>query len=450
MATNATVRSTIPGDEYHKQRRAMLDGSPAIDRLLSARARAQPSSVIRELLELTSAPHILSMAGGIPDPALFPTSRIAAALDRLLAADPAALLQYGLTEGTVELRTLLADRSHGRFGPDDHLVTTGSQQGLDLLARVLLDPGDTVVVEAPTYLGAVQAMTAQSAVFEAIPADADGLRTDILEDRLGRGLRPKACYTVPNFQNPSGATLALDRRRHLAALAERFRFVVIEDDPYGELRFRGTAIAPISTFTDHAVTLGTASKILAPGLRVGWLTAPSWLRSALVRAKQGADLHTSTLSQHLVAALLGDVDAHHTHLELLRRTYRTKAEALERALHERLGSAIRATSSPEGGMFVWARIVDDAVVDSAVLLASALEHGTAFVPGTAFFPAPAPAPARRRARPAVAGRGATDSDGRRHLRLSFATLTPGELDIAAGRLADAIEACTAQTACGTR
>jgi 2-aminoadipate transaminase len=328
--------------------------------------------------------------------------------------------QYGPTEGLAELRELVA----ARFAADaptaaaDVLVTTGSQQGLDLVTRALVDPGDPVVVEAPTYLGALQALAGGGPRFESIPADADGMRTDVLQARLRQGLRPKCAYVVANFQNPSAATLSQERRRHLAELADHYGFVVVEDDPYGELRFRGEPLPSVRTFTDLAVRLGTASKTVAPGLRVGWLAAPAWLLPVLVRTKQAVDLHTSTLAQALVAELLADGPARAAHLEHARTIYRARADALVAGLDAHTGGRLRP-SAPDGGMFLWTRLPDEAPA-AEVLLRTAVDHGVAFVPGTAFY---------------------ADSDrGHDHIRCSFATLTPPELDDAAARLATALAA----------
>ncbi len=244
-----------------------------------------------------------------------------------------------------------------------------------------------------------------------IDGDDAGLRTDLLEERLRGGLRPRFVYVVTNFANPTGATLSVERRVHLAGLAERFGFVIVEDDPYGALRWRGEVLAPIRAWSDRVVTLGTASKVLAPGLRVGWLTAPDWLVPSIVVAKQGTDLHTSTLNQWLVHDLLADRPWLDAHIARLVDVYRMRAAALTGAL-DREGAPL-STSVPDGGMFVWARLADSDASATA-LLADALVGGVAFVPGAAFRPD-----------------GADDE----RLRLCFTTLAPAQLDEAAARLA---------------
>ncbi|MGD9703985.1 MAG: PLP-dependent aminotransferase family protein [Acidimicrobiia bacterium] len=385
-----------------------------MEHLLSRRAAGATSSAIRDLLRLVERPGVLSLAGGLPAPDAFPVERIRLAADRALATGGrygVAALQYGPTEGDDELRSLAATRIGARA--DEVLVTTGSQQGLDLVARALVDPGDVVVVEAPSYLGALQAFRACEPVFAEVETDAHGMRTDELERLLASGLRPKLLYTVPNFQNPSGATMPVERRRHLAALADRFGFVIVEDDPYGVLRFRGEHLPSVRTFSERVVTLGTASKLLAPGLRVAWLAAPEWLFGSLVRLKQAADLHTSTLAQRIAADVLGDHEFLAAHVRRIGAIYRARCDALADAVAESVEVVV-----PDGGMFLWGRVRADGI-DTTELLPRALELGVAFVPGSAFH---------------------VGDGGRSSLRLSFSTLTPPELGEAAGRLAASISA----------
>jgi 2-aminoadipate transaminase len=394
--------------------------------LLSRRGRDATSSVIRDLLQLTHRPDILSMAGGLPAPESFPVDRLRAAADTVLLGGGLSgsgrygseAIQYGPTEGVPALREWVAAR-YTAGGRDctaaEVLITTGSQQGLDLLTRALVDPGDDVVVEAPSYVGALQALRGSEPRLVPVPADRDGLRTDLLEEQLSAGLRPRLCYVVANFQNPSGGTLALDRRRHLAELAERYGFVIIEDDPYGALRFRGSPVPPVRTFTELAVTLGTVSKLLAPGLRVGWLAAPAWLHGPLVRLKQAADLHTSTLCQQMAVDVLSDGPFMEAHLAGLGPFYGSRCDALAAALQSELGERV-SFDLPDGGMFLWLRL-DDAAPAARDLLARAVEAGVAFVPGEAFH---------------------VDGSGADRIRLSFATLSPDELGEAAARLARAL------------
>ena len=389
--------------------------------LLSRRGRDATSSVIRDLLQLTHRPDILSMAGGLPAPQSFPVDRLRAASDAVLSGagryGPEAI-QYGPTEGVPALREWVAGEytARGRdCAPAEVLITTGSQQGLDLLTRARVDPGDDLVVEAPSYVGALQALRGSEPRLVPVPADRDGLRTDLLEEELAAGLRPRLCYVVANFQNPSGGTLALDRRRHLAELADRYGFVIVEDDPYGALRFRGSPVLPVRTFTDLAVTLGTVSKLLAPGLRVGWLAAPEWLHGPLVRLKQAADLHTSTLCQRIAVDVLSDEPFMAAHLAGLGPFYGARCDALVAALQTQLDDRV-SFDLPDGGMFLWLRLEGPAPT-ARDLLVRAVEAGVAFVPGDAFH---------------------VDGTGTDRIRLSFATLSPEELGEAAARLARAL------------
>lgn len=349
---------------------------------LSARSRAVRSSAIRDLLRLTERPEILSLAGGLPAPELLPVDRVAMATADVLATDGPAALQYGPTDGIASLRATVADRLSDGTPADRVVITTGSQQALDLVARVLLDPGEVVVVEQPTYLGALGALQWCAPTIESIDGDADGLRTDLLAERLTAGLRPKMVYVVTDFANPTGATLSESRRRHLAALADRYGFVVVEDNPYGALRFAGVTPPPIRAFTDRAVTLGTASKVISPGLRVGWLAAPEWLVRPIVVAKQATDLHTAVLNQHIVRTLLADTTWFDAHVAALVASYAPRAATLAAALIDSCGEHYEL-SRVDGGMFVWLRPRRPGLLAERLLLA-AVDAGLAFVPGSAF------------------------------------------------------------------
>lgn len=401
-------------------------GSRNSDALLSERARGATSSVIRDLLQLVDRPGMLSMAGGLPAPELLPVARVSAAVEHVLATYGPRALQYAPTEGMADLRAIVAARADHVVDPDEVVITTGSQQGLDLLARALCDAGDVVVVESPGYLGALQAFQASGARLVGVATDADGLRVDLLERELLRldaaGTPPKIVYVVANFQNPSGATLVLDRRHRLVELADRFGFVLVEDDPYGALRFRGDPLPSLralaSSPRDRVVALGTVSKIVSPGLRVGWLVAPDWLRPAIVRAKQATDLHTSPLTQLIAAEVLADQEAMAAHIDEVRSTSRVRADALTASLEAELGDRMEV-GAVDGGMFCWARLSDGS--SATALFAAAIDAGVAFVPGNAFC---------------------LDDSGRSHLRLCFTTLTPTELALATSRLAAALRSLT--------
>ena len=354
--------------------------TPSSD-LLAERARTVRSSAVRDLLRLTEQPDVLSLAGGLPAPELLPVARIATATATILARQPVAALQYGPTEGTAALRATVAARLGEDATADHTVITTGSQQALDLVARVLLDPGDVVVAESPTYLGALSALHWASPQIVGIEGDHDGLRTDLLAERLAAGLRPTLVYVVTDFANPTGATMSLGRRRHLAELADTYGFVIVEDNPYGALRFRGERHPPIRRWSDRTITLGSASKILAPGLRVGWLTAPGWLARAVTIAKQATDLHTAGINQLVVDELLNDTAWIDRHIHDLVIHYAGRCRSLATALTTHLDGRL-TFDAPDGGMFIWAR--SKTPCDMQRLLAAAIDERMAFVPGSAF------------------------------------------------------------------
>ncbi len=341
------------------------------------------SSAVRDLLAVTARSDIVSMAGGLPDRSAMPRDWLAACLDDALA-EP-GVLQYSTTEGDPELRSIVAvweQASTGRaVSADDVLVTTGSQQALSLLSHALIDPGDAVVVEDPAYVGALGSFRLAEADLVAIPQDGEGMRVDDLEQRLGAGLRPKLAYVTPTFHNPAGSTLPDPRRRRLAELADRYGFWMVEDDAYRRLWFDAPPPAPIAAYGERVVRMGTFSKILSPGLRVGWITAPPELRRALVRVKQSTDLHTSTLGQVALRNAARDETRLERHLTAVRGLYQRRAQHMLRILHETFGERI-AVVPPGGGMFCWVRFTDG--TRTGTLLRHAVEAGVAFVPGEAF------------------------------------------------------------------
>jgi 2-aminoadipate transaminase len=350
---------------------------------LSRRMRDVRGSAIRDLLTLTARPDVLSLAGGLPATEALPRDRIAAAAERALRR-PAAV-QYGETAGLADLREALAVHESGRLGRPvgaaDVLVTSGSQQALDLLARAVVDPGDAVVVEDPVYVGALQVFQAAGADLHAVPLDADGMDLDALEALLRGGLRPRLVHTVSSFHNPRGVTLAPDRRARLAGLADRYGLLVVEDDPYGLLAFDGVPPRPVAAHGDRVVRLGSASKILAPALRVGWLTGPAPVVAAVERLRQCADLCGSTFTHAIAAELLADGPWLAAHLHRLRTEGAARAAAFGAAVDAAFGAAV-VRSRPTGGMFCWLEVTDG--TDTDVLLDRALAAGVAFVPGSAF------------------------------------------------------------------
>ncbi len=386
---------------------------------LSTRLDAVRGSAIRDLLTLTAPGRagqmpVLSLAGGLPAADLLPRERIAEAAAVALT-DPASV-QYGETAGLARLREVLAAHESLRCARpiSGIVVTTGSQQALDLLARVLLDPGDAVVVEDPVYVGALQVFQAAGAALHTVPLDGDGIRVDVLAERLAAGLRPRLVHTVSSFHNPRGVTMSDARRHELAALADRYGFLVVEDDPYGLLAFDGSPPVPVAAYGDRIVRLGSASKILAPALRVGWLSGPPEVCAAVERLKQCADLCTSSLTQAIAADLLADTAWFDAHLNQVRTSTAARARAFTGAVAELLPQV--GCTVPTGGMFCW--LTFPAGTDTAAMLPRALEHGVAFVPGSAF---------------AVTGTrsGPLPSS----MRCCFASLAAGDLHEAVRRLA---------------
>jgi 2-aminoadipate transaminase len=371
------------------------------------------SSAIRDLLAVVDRPGMISLAGGLPAPESFPVEAVAAATSRVLSS---AALQYSASQGDEALRCWVATQRGLGLSAADVVVTAGSQQALDLVSRSVLDPGDVVALADPGYVGAIEAFRLAGASLAGIPSDEEGLIVEVLAERCRRGQVPKLVYVVSNFANPGGATLSLPRRQQLAALADRFGFLILDDDPYGELRWRGSAVPPLASMTARVVWLGTMSKVLAPGLRVGFASGPAEAVAELVLLKQAADLHTSTLSQRIAHEVVScDPSGWTAHLAQLRVLYQAKADALVAALEARLGDRIRF-ARPDGGMFVWATLPG---VDTTDLLDRAVAAGVAFVPGSAF---------------AVDAVGHAES-----LRLSFATVSPAELDEGVRRLVSVLD-----------
>jgi 2-aminoadipate transaminase len=354
---------------------------------LARRMSRMPPSAVREILKVAEQPDVLSFAGGLPAPELFPVEEIAAAHAEVLKNDGRAALQYSVTEGYGPLREWVAARLSRRgirVAPDQVLITNGSQQGIDLVGRVVLDPGDTVAVENPSYLAALQAFSGCEAEFLAVPSDDDGMDVEALEQALRKKV-PKLIYLVADFNNPKGTSLSLSRRRHLVRLAQAHRVPVIEDNPYGELRFRGEALPPLAALDESGVVvhLGTFSKTLAPGMRLGWLAGPRELVRAATIVKQATDLHTGSLSQRAVVALLGHFD-YDGHLAKLQKVYGDRCLAMLGALSRHLPKGTSFTR-PDGGLFVWAGL--PAGLSADALFPEALREKVAFVPGSSFFAA---------------------------------------------------------------
>jgi len=365
------------------------------DHRFAQRTQRMGSSAIRELLKLTELPDIISFAGGLPAPDVFPIEEIREACNRMMDDIGHQALQYGTTEGYLPLRELIV-RHSARYGinvtAENILITSGSQQALDLLGKILINPGDRILVESPTYLGALQAWSAYGAEYVTVPMDEFGMVTDELEGALRSG--PKFIYVLPNFQNPTGVTLSLDRRQKLIELADHYGVPIVEDDPYGQLRYEGEHIPPVVLMdkqfrdpSDHAyggnvIYLSTFSKILSPGIRLAWVVAPSAVIRKLVQAKQGADLHTSTFNQIMAyeAAKGGFLDKH---IKLIREVYGERRDTMLGAMDAYFPPGVEWTH-PEGGLFLWGVLPEN--LSAAEVLKSALEQKVAFVPGEPFYP----------------------------------------------------------------
>ena len=363
------------------------------------RTQRMTSSAIRELLKLTERPDIISFGGGLPAPEAFPVDDVREATDAVLTRRGAAALQYSTTEGFVPLREAIA-RQMARYGivvpVENILITASSQQALDLIGKVLINPGDRLLTETPSYLGAIQAFTMYGAEYVTVAMDEDGLRTEELEGALRVG--PKFLYVLPNFQNPTGVTLSDWRRRSLVGLSDRYGILIVEDDPYGQLRYEGEHIKPLvvidaeahnthanGKYRGNVIYMSTFSKTLAPGMRLGWVVAPSEVIVRLVQAKQGTDLHTSTLMQMVAAELIerGVLDRN---VRRVRDMYRTRRDVMLAALARMFpdpAMGVRWTR-PQGGLFLWLML--PAGTDCVALLRDAVAEGVAFVPGVSFHP----------------------------------------------------------------
>lgn len=357
--------------------------SPRLPRL-ALRMADMPPSAVREILKVAERPDILSFAGGLPAPELFPVDAIAEAHAEVLRDAGGKALQYSTTEGFGPLRTWIAEHLGKRgipASPDELLITNGSQQGIDLVARVFLDPGDVILVENPTYLAAIQAFAAYQVRLVTMPSDEHGVIVDEVADLMAAH-RPKLIYLVSSFQNPSGTTLAPSRRVALAELAARHGVAILEDDPYGELSFAGPPPRPIAAAGHGNVFyVSTFSKTLAPGLRIGWLWGDAGIVRKATICKQAADLHTATLSQRATVALLDRFD-YGGHVARICEVYRERCQTMLTALSEHLPDGCRWVA-PTGGMFVWLQL--PAGLDAEALFPVAISRKVAFVPGVAFF-----------------------------------------------------------------
>ena len=395
--------------------------------ILSRDARNLRPSAIRAFAKLINDPNVISFAGGVPSPETFPAERVAAIAERVIREHRAVALQYGPTAGLPRLREFVAGVCRNRgidCSADDVLLTTGSQQGLNLVAHVLLDPGDVVLVELPTYIGGTSSFYARSATLTGVAQDDDGIVIESLAE-AARWMKPKLLYTIPNFQNPSGRLMAQHRRDDVLRIAKEHDFIVVEDDPYGELVYVDDAdTTPIAAWCGgrlqpadaparagaHTIYLGSFSKVLAPGLRCGWIVAPKGLLGPLEIAKQAADLCSGMLDQSIVDEFCAGGELP-PQIERVRAFYRAKRGTMLSALDEHFGRRAKWTPA-DGGLFTWVTLNDD--VDTAARVQEAVASGVAYVPGAPFF---------------------VDGSGRNTMRLTFAKEPDARIRDGVARLA---------------
>ncbi len=385
--------------------------------IIAERMDKVPESFIREILKVTDAAHVISFAGGLPSPDTFPVREIAKACETVLATDGQKALQYASTEGYFPLRQYISGRymeKHGlKIKPEDILITTGSQQALDLAGKVLINPKDKVLIEGPGYLGAIQALSVFSPVFKTVLMKDDGVDLEGFKKICSKNAI-KLFYGVPNFQNPSGITYSGSVRNNLALLLEKYGVQFIEDDPYGELRFIGEALSPVKSYYKNGILLGSFSKVVAPGLRLGWITAPQNIMKSLVIAKQAADLHTNSLSQRILYRYLMD-NNEDKHIQDIIKVYKYQCDVMIKAIEEYFPDSIRHTS-PEGGMFLWVTLPKK--LNSRDLFNNAIKQNVAFVPGAPFY---------------------ANGGGENTMRLNFSNSSPDKIKEGIARLGKVIK-----------
>ncbi|TKB12373.1 PLP-dependent aminotransferase family protein [Desulforhopalus sp. IMCC35007] len=356
-----------------------------MEELFARRIQGVPRSFIREILKASLNPEVISFAGGLPNPAFFPVREIEAATTEVFRKYGPSVLQYSNSEGELELREFISQRYKMKKGlnipAENIIITNGSQQGIDLLAKVFLNSGDSVLIEEPGYLGAIQSLSLYQPVFRPVPVAATGMDVDVL-DRNSTDGQTKMLYTVPTFQNPSGITYTDENREAIAAVARKNKFILIEDDPYGELRFSGVHAQSFSAFLpEQTVLLGSFSKIVAPGFRLGWLAAPTWIIEKMIVAKQAADLHTSSFTQKIILEFLqsNNLDQH---ISRITDVYGRQCRAMTVAIDRLFPKEIEITS-PEGGMFLWGKLPEGRC--SMTLFHEAVKERVVFVPGDPFY-----------------------------------------------------------------
>jgi 2-aminoadipate transaminase len=420
----SNIRSQQPSPRHTQQ--PTQSTSRDIERyagLFASRTRVMRSSAMRDLMALTARPEVISLAGGLPDTTSFPKDTFAASCQRIATESCAKALQYGPTEGLSETKQCIAqvmEADSMSADPDEIVVTTGGQQVIELVTKALIDPGDVVIAEAPTYPGAIPSFCSYEANVVQVEMDNDGMRIDLLEETLARlakeGRRPKFIYTIPSFQNPAGVTMSLPRRKRLVELAHEHELLVLEDNPYSLLRYEGTQLPTLRSLDEgvFVMYLGTFSKILAPGVRLGWVVAPSPVLEKIVVGKQGADLCSSTLSQLLVHSYFSQMNWR-DYLRSLIQIYEARRNTMLAALDEHFPPQAEWTR-PSGGLFIWATLPD--FIDTTDLLARALRDDVAFVPGEGAY---------------------LDGRGRSSMRLNFSGVTETAIEEGIRRIGNVIK-----------
>ena len=386
--------------------------------MYAERVAGLKSSAIREILKITARPEVISFAGGLPAPELFPVKDISDAAQKLFLKYGSTALQYSITEGILPLREKIVSGFHPgtrATGPDNVLITQGSQQGLDLLSKLFIDKGSVVFTENPSYLGALQSFQLFRADIVPIASDEDGIRPGDLEDKL-RQKRPALLYLMPNFQNPSGSSLPPERRRKLVEIVRSHDLIVVEDDPYGELFFKGEKLPSLFALggSRNFIYLSSFSKTVAPGLRVAYVLADEEIVSKLVIIKQGTDLQTNTIGQYLVHEYL-ESGKYFTHIENLRKMYALRRDCMLSAMKRHFPEAV-TWNCPWGGMFLWVKLPEGK--DARTLLDRCLERNVAFVPGQEFFP---------------------DGSGENTIRLNFSNASPEKIEEGIGRMGEVLK-----------
>ncbi|WP_050981318.1 aminotransferase-like domain-containing protein [Caldisericum exile] len=391
----------------------------------SSRSKTMKASAIRELLKLVESPDIISFAGGMPDPNLFPKEILGEIAKEVFVNHGGKALQYGPTEGVKPLREtivkMMQEEGIKNVGLENVLVTTASQQALDLIAKVFVDPGDTVIVEAPSYVGGLQALQAFQANFVTVPLDEEGIKTDILEEKIkelqGKGVNIKLIYVIPNFQNPAGVTLSLERRKELLRISHTYEIPIIEDDPYGEIRFEGEKFPSLLELDQigNVIGLRTFSKILAPGFRLGWIIANATAISKLALAKQAADLCSPSSTQYIADKFIRD-GYMNDYLDKVRKVYKEKKDTMLNAMEKYFPKEVTWTK-PHGGMFVWVETPEYIDTD-ALFIEAVKEKKVAYVIGSAFYPY---------------------GEDKRHMRLNFTLSTLEQIDEGIKRLGELLQ-----------